>query len=137
VIRLPAATIEAARLVAEEAIKIAEAGWCKGAYARTAKGAPTIVSDENAACFCAHGSIMRAKVNLGRKNVAGYRTVVTDLNSSIKLESVVTDMLLNVLDLGDRSIAQWNDSPARVQSDVVNAFKSVKRRFDEAIATDQ
>lgn len=137
--RLPKALIAAALAVATRAGEIVERGWCQLKYSRDKNGRETILSGDDASCFCALGAILRAQWELKREGNADYLGWDPETDRHVSAGDAVIRALEWVLHLGDNSdnsIPTWNDNLARVQTDVVSAFKSVARRLREAEASD-
>lgn len=134
-IRLPGRLLRAALAVARESGRVVEGGWCQGSYAKDVKGVPTAVGDEGAQCFCSEGAMMRAGINLRRGADPDYLALTDTERATVYI--AVERTLAKVIGVEDMQIPTWNDKPHRVQGDVVNAFQSTAKRFEEGEATDR
>ena len=77
-----------------------EGKWTQDAFARTEKGFPIGPREDNAACFCLRGAIIRAG------DFSTEREFPAAINRALRLSTAA------------RAV-RWNDAPGRTQSEVV------------------
>lgn len=83
----------------DEAIKLLEAGWCKGSEAKTADGRNVPVEHPEAVCFCAVGALRKT--------------------GQIELSSTLARRVRFTV------LWAWNDMPSRTKEEVIALFRQV------------
>lgn len=91
------------------------AGWTQRAFARDAEGRACEYSSRTARCFCLVGALMRES---------------DALESELRLTALIADearvcALDRLHDRLPRSIASWNDEPARTHEEVLALLERV------------
>lgn len=84
--------------------------WTQGWFAKNADGGSLKVFSQSATCFCAVGAMRR---------VAGSRGELATAFATFISASKIPEPERNA----GANIVQWNDDPARTQSEVVEAFR--------------
>ena len=85
--------------------------WCKGTFAKSAKGRPVPIDSAKACRFCAYGAVLHAE----GKTYAGPPRQA--------------DMLLDTLTLG--GLVHFNDAPTTTHPMVMRLFNKAIRRAKE------
>lgn len=94
--------------VLEEAIKLIEAGWCKGSLARNDNGDPISFDDSKAVYFCVVGAVRKA------------------CNGNILEADKLTRKLAH--EVGWSELWCWNDMPDRTKEDVIGLLKQLSNK---------
>lgn len=101
------------RQVIEDAQKLVEAGWTKGAFARTEHGNVIGCYEKKATCFCTIGALRRAASNAAEFDGVDVETILLEDAVGEVRHAAKTFDLVN-----------WNDDPIREKEEVLQAFQN-------------